>query len=818
MAGQSANLSATTSSFQRSQPQPQPQPQSQSQSHTHGSTENVIADGAGAETAGNPRSGNHLLSCTNCRKRKVKCNKTSPCAACERSSLPCVFPNRARLPRGRTGGSKTTNVELLRRLNKLEELLEKANQEGKDGLIKPSRPTSQSPRVEAVRRSGSSPTETVVAREISPAVSEDALNKYIGSTFWKSLTHEVEGLRETLVDVSDEDEASPTAFETDSSDSPVTRSARILGSDVQTRSLRPFHPSSTQMLMLCTFFIENFDPLFKVLHIPTLKKSVVEASSDIENISGDRNMEALLFAMYCAGVTTLTPEKCTEFLQEDKETLLTRYRHGAELAFANADLFTSSDMVLLQALVIFLIAVRCHDDSQFAWTLTAVAIRMGHSLGLHHEGLESSFPPFAQEMRRRLWWQIVVLDIHASEDRGSDPMIHGATFNTKIPSNINDEDLDPESSHPVSSRSGFTAMTFCIIAHEMWQLNQECRIIVPYFPGNDAKHFQAAPFEDKRDVLSKFQQHVEQEYLAHLDPRKPIAWITCMVTRLILKRFWLAAYHPLSKEQRDTHNEWITRERLLLTTVELMEHAHYLEIEPLTAQFEWFMTSWVQWHALAVALAELCVLNQGTLVQRAWTIIDTIFEPWAAHIADSRRGMLWRPIQKLHAKARRNRFGGSMIIDCGNAAPNQTVIGQPSHPAQLQPQPQPRLYDTLHEPNLLTSSSQTYLDPVEPLQHLTLQNLTPQQQLGQNQPAMMQQILPEAAPRVMPVLTSPLKSGGGVDEGMGNINWAEWDEFLQDFEMENRPSGDRDFVQQDAKALGLYFGDIPKWGGSGALN
>lgn len=191
MAEQSANLSATTSSFQRPQPQPQPQPQSQSQSHTHGSTENVIADGAGAETTGNPRAGNHLLSCTNCRKRKVKCNKTSPCAACERSSLPCVFPNRARLPRGRTGGSKTTNVELLRRLNKLEELLEKANQEGKDGLIKPSRPTSQSPRVEAVRRSGSSPTETVVAREISPAVSEDALNKYIGSTFWKSLTHEV---------------------------------------------------------------------------------------------------------------------------------------------------------------------------------------------------------------------------------------------------------------------------------------------------------------------------------------------------------------------------------------------------------------------------------------------------------------------------------------------------------------------------------------------------------------------------------------------------------------------------------------------------
>lgn len=188
MAEQMANP-LSTSSAQR---QRQRQTQSQTQTQNRPSTENVgamgvIADGAVAETAGNPRARSHLLSCTNCRKRKVKCNKTSPCAACERSSLPCVFPNRARLPRGRTGGSKTTNNELLHRLNKLEELLEKANQQGK----KPSRAASQATSTDSMGRPGSSPSETIAAREISPTVSEDALNKFIGSTFWKNLTHEV---------------------------------------------------------------------------------------------------------------------------------------------------------------------------------------------------------------------------------------------------------------------------------------------------------------------------------------------------------------------------------------------------------------------------------------------------------------------------------------------------------------------------------------------------------------------------------------------------------------------------------------------------
>ena len=190
MAEQSAKPSSSSQPFhhQHHPSQTQTQPQPKPQTHTHPSTENVVAD---AETAANPRAGSHLLSCTNCRKRKVKCNKTSPCAACERSSLPCVFPNRARLPRGRTGGTKTTNVELLRRLSKLEELLEKANREGKDGFTRPSPAASQTTVPDAVAGSGSSPADTLAGREISPAVSEDALNKYISSTFWKSLTHEV---------------------------------------------------------------------------------------------------------------------------------------------------------------------------------------------------------------------------------------------------------------------------------------------------------------------------------------------------------------------------------------------------------------------------------------------------------------------------------------------------------------------------------------------------------------------------------------------------------------------------------------------------
>lgn len=107
--------------------------------------------------------------------------------------------------------------------------------------------------------------------------------------------------------------------------------------------------------MLLSLYVENFDPVFKVLHMPTLKQAIIDASADIENIAGGKSFEALMFALYYAGATTLSPEKSLYLFQEEKEIMLNRYRNGVEIAFSNADLFTSADMVTLQALVIFLV-------------------------------------------------------------------------------------------------------------------------------------------------------------------------------------------------------------------------------------------------------------------------------------------------------------------------------------------------------------------------------------------------------------------------------------------------------------------------------
>lgn len=375
-------------------------------------------------------------------------------------------------------------------------------------------------------------------------------------------------------------------------------------------------------------------------------------------------------------------------------------------------------------------------------------------------------------------------------------MIHEANFTTKRPLNINDEDMSPDTIEPLTARIGFTTMTFCAVNHEVFMFHRRCNIM-GYSSGNLATP-QPMKIEDQIIMMTELQEHLKEKYLIHCDLRNPIAWVTVTVTQLIVKRFWLAIYHPLQHERIPNTRPNMTREQLLTITVELLESAHRLEIEPATTQWRWFFDSWVQWHALAVALAELCVQNQGPLVQRAWAIIDEVFEPWAAHIADSKRGMLWRPIQKLAAKARMNRRRGgwsitannnnSLVLDADLITPIQT-------PYYRQKNPDPA---TLQMNNFVLDPAHVQTMTHDPLQPAPTQFL----------PDFFSQYANTNTNNILipnDFVTLNDASISAPAEESFDPNWAEWDAFLQDYERENPLVNGEGVVWQDAKTLGMSW-------------
>ena len=155
-------------------------------------------------------------------------------------------------------------------------------------------------------------------------------------------------------DVSDEEDSTPKS----GSDAQTPQSATVFGSTLSApKDLRLLHPSPAQISHLCTLYIENVDPMFKVLHVPTLRNMVTDAISNVDVIPSGTYVECLLFAMYYAAVTTLTVEECLKYFQDGKESLLAKYRAGTERALSNADMLLECDMETLQALSIYLVSI-----------------------------------------------------------------------------------------------------------------------------------------------------------------------------------------------------------------------------------------------------------------------------------------------------------------------------------------------------------------------------------------------------------------------------------------------------------------------------
>jgi hypothetical protein len=70
----------------------------------------------------------NIPSCNLCRRRKIKCDRSNPCAHCVRVGAVCTTSAPSRAPRGRQRGRHKHNSELLDRVAKLENLVKRIEQ------------------------------------------------------------------------------------------------------------------------------------------------------------------------------------------------------------------------------------------------------------------------------------------------------------------------------------------------------------------------------------------------------------------------------------------------------------------------------------------------------------------------------------------------------------------------------------------------------------------------------------------------------------------------------------------------------------------
>ena len=335
-------------------------------------------------------------------------------------------------------------------------------------------------------------------------------------------------MQDILDDPSD-DEADYPSPESGSSVS-AAHEGFIFGFSSAILSLRQLHPPPSQIPGYWDVYKERVDPLIRLFHRSVTEKLIFDAIQNLDQAS--KSVEAFMFAMYFAVVTSLAPAECQSMLFEEKDVLLKKYRFGVEQALARAGFLATQELLVLQAFTLFLVCARRHDDSRFVWTVSGLLVRIAQSMGVHRDGEQFGLSPFETEMRRRVWWQIITLDIRASEDHGTDPTITEQTFDTKLPLNINDADITPDTVVTPTEHQGCTEMTFDLIRYEV---STTVRRLTYVPPGKSPCRFKSlnASVEDKERLIEKLRTHLEDRYLKYCDMSVPLYWVTATVARLV---------------------------------------------------------------------------------------------------------------------------------------------------------------------------------------------------------------------------------------------------------------------------------------------
>jgi hypothetical protein len=188
------------------------------------------------------------------------------------------------------------------------------------------------------------------------------------SHLWKSVSHELQDADDILPEDISEKSTEPRV-----QNGEEFNSSFLFGGGKSRQILTNFHPNTIQIFQLWNTFLDGVNPLTKIVHVPTLQQQILNAASDLGSLSPE--MEALMFSIYSSALLCMQVDEVRKYFKEPKSTLLARYRQCAEQALMNAGVLGTSELMVLQAFVLFI--VRIHAEFYRNWSNTIYSFLSG---------------------------------------------------------------------------------------------------------------------------------------------------------------------------------------------------------------------------------------------------------------------------------------------------------------------------------------------------------------------------------------------------------------------------------------------------------
>lgn len=396
------------------------------------------------------------------------------------------------------------------------------------------------------------------------------------------------------------------------------------------------------------------------------------------------------------------------------------------------------------------------------WHLAGIASRIAQRLGLHRDGEKLGLLPFDTEVRRRLWWQIMMNEGYSQKLAGTGTASSILMGDVKMPMNINDSDLFKGMTEVPKEHEGATEMMFFLIRTHVGMFLQRSASAHTNFDGiwhRMSASIVALDVKDKE--IDELEKIFERRFLQYCDPAITWHFMCIQLGKTVVMMMRFLAHSAEYRRGNITQAQKDDSFNLALKVISAQNLAYTMKN---MQGFMWHVNLHFQWKAFIFLVGELRYRTEGEVVERAWKEVALAYDFHPGFDQELARRALPIAMSNLTLKAWNAFTSTRGVPDSGEPYFIQLMRHRDSKSTSKEPSELPQ-YDLAQlKPDTDATTTSPNTDPTE--------SNSPQI-LNWKSPAMIGDL---------DISTATLQSS--FLEDPQNFDWSTWDSLVADFRMD----------------------------------
>ncbi|KAH6637584.1 hypothetical protein C7974DRAFT_422587 [Boeremia exigua] len=603
-----------------------------------------------------PRRRNRIISsCLECRRRKLKCDKGQPCANCVKVSRQCLF-----ISPSFDAAAQARLAEVKEKMGILERSLEedaaKRNRLQTTSLATASEPdlgsrleetysgdeegdgtkyliSSEFTREDAAYYEDEEDDDNIV--DLGIALGKVRITERIGGLVRPRFSDELGQALKVLPKTEQESNTFDTGavdWMMPSNDYVAPSSSFFFTPGAERTTLMNYLPAKVLVDKLMAHYWQAVHTVARTVHRPSFERRYEKFWESVSSgIEPRTSFQAVVFAALLSSVVSMSNNQVTSEFGVDKQGLVDNFREATEAALSRANLLSTTKLETLQAFVMYLIPLCRAEVSRAHSALTGTCIRLAECMGLHTDPSVYSTSPIECQVRRLIWHQICFLDLRTCEATGPRPQIRPDDFDTRLPLNIDDVDLDraehgDRSIDSKNDRTYFTDMTITRMRFECYDMHRYLWVERPKLERKAREGEKKITLSFLLARIHSFRAAMEKTYLPMLSKRTPLHALASEFYGILSNRLYI---HILQKYMTTDKLRMPSRLRQMVlgAGIMILEHSQNIEQQPVLSTWSWYVGALHQYHSALLIINEMYTQPCAPeLEQRAWRALDFVFD------------------------------------------------------------------------------------------------------------------------------------------------------------------------------------------------